>query len=321
MHDSEFILVILEDREDRALWEPFFTRMQGIYTLVELRELTRVMTKLRERDESPSLIILSTRVYPSAFPAAVVTVRGYFPDAEFLLIGQAGDPPPPMGRLLADKVRHMMINPDDHDGADAERERFLFELSVGKLLKGIPLFMGDYLRPGAPIHEFAVTSSDQKEELIARFEDSIRGESAAYEMLRWKGSLLVDEMLENALYGAPRDTDSSPLYRKGERREISSGEQVTFRFGFDGETLALEMADSWGSLSPDVVLEHLARHQELRAENPEVGGRGLFIIWRLLDTLHIRIAPGRQTVIGGRINLSTVDRLSENRGFHISNCW
>jgi anti-sigma regulatory factor (Ser/Thr protein kinase) len=50
----------------------------------------------------------------------------------------------------------------------------------------------------------------------------------------------------------------------------------------------------------------------------EIGGRGLFIIWRFLDSLHIRINPGKQTVIGGHIRLASAGKFSETKGFHIS---
>jgi hypothetical protein len=194
----------------------------------------------------------------------------------------------------------------------------LFDLSVRRLKNGIPLSMSDYIRPGTSVHEFRVSSSEQKEELIAELEKTIGGCSQESEMLRMKGALLADEMLENAFYAAPRGEHSEPLYRKGEKRDLSDGENVVFRYGFDGETLALEVADGWGTLSSEDLFRHLTQNCDSLGVHEEIGGRGLFIIWRFLDTLLIRIEPGKQTVIGGHVRLSASDFLPEIKGFHIT---
>jgi hypothetical protein len=122
-------------------------------------------------------------------------------------------------------------------------------------------------------------------------------------------------MLENAFYGAPRDEKGVSRYEKGQHRLIHSHETMLFRFGFDGACLAMEMEDNWGSLAPDRVLEYLAKNQDCRDNCEEMGGRGLFIIWRFLDYMHIHIEPGRQTVVGGQVKL---ENISENKGFHIT---
>ena len=120
------------------------------------------------------------------------------------------------------------------------------------------------------------------------------------------------------MYGAPKRADGSTIYRKGEERAIAPPERIAFRFGFDGEALAMEVADGWGSLSPEQVLRHLARNQTGEEMSDGTGGRGLFIIWRILDHLHISITPGRQTVVGGHLRASSPMDLETPRGFHIS---
>lgn len=178
--------------------------------------------------------------------------------------------------------------------------------------------MADYLRPGAAVHERRISTTEQKEQLIAELERSIAGFSPEYEMLRMKGALLADEMLENALYAAPRDDRSGPLYRKGEKRTLSERENVVFRYGFDGDLLALEVVDGWGTLTPEAFFEHVSRNMESTGPHEEIGGRGLFIIWRFLDALHLRINPGKQTVIGGHVRLASSAMFSESKELHIS---
>jgi hypothetical protein len=277
-----------------------------------------VVTDLRQRGESVSLVIISTRVYPLGYPKLVTQARQLFPDADIMLMCLSTDPPPPLSPLLADNVRHLLINPVGGPFCDLNKVASLFDLSVRRLKNGIPLSMSDYIRPGTSVHEFRVSSSEQKEELIAELEKTIGGCSQESEMLRMKGALLADEMLENAFYAAPRGEHSEPLYRKGEKRDLSDGENVVFRYGFDGETLALEVTDGWGTLSSEDLFRHLTQNCDSLGVHEEIGGRGLFIIWRFLDTLLIRIEPGKQTVIGGHVRLSASDFLPEIKGFHIT---
>jgi hypothetical protein len=125
-------------------------------------------------------------------------------------------------------------------------------------------------------------------------------------------------MLENAMYGAPRGEDGSKLYRKGEQRAIQPLESIRFRFAFDGETLAMEVADGWGSLSADLVLDYLAHNLDGGELPGDVGGRGLFIIWRFFDQFHVSIRPGRQTIVGGQVRVASPLDIETPKGFHIS---
>jgi hypothetical protein len=312
------IIALVADAEEMAVWEPIFTRIEEKSLLVEMTDISRVIANLRKRGESVSLVIISTRVYPLGYPKLVSQARQLFPDADIMLMCLSTDPPPPLSPLLTDNIRHLLINPVGGPFYDLDKVVSLFNLSIRRLKNGIPLSMADYIRPGTSVHEYRVSSSEQKEELIAELEKTIGGYSQEYEMLRMKGALLADEMLENAFYAAPRDGHSAPLYRKGEKRNMADGENVIFRYGFDGETLALEVTDGWGTLSSDDLFRHLTQHFDKHGVHEEIGGRGLFIIWRFLDTLLIRIDPGKQTVIGGHVRLSTSNFLPEIKGFHIT---
>jgi len=312
------IIALVSDSEEKAVWEPIFMRMEERVRLSEMICIPQVVADLRLRGESVSLVIISTRVYPLGYPKLVSQARQLFPDADIMLMCLSTDPPPPLSPLLEDNVRHLLINPVGSPFYDLNKVVSLFDLSIRRLKNGMPLSMADYIRPGTSVHEYRVSSSDQKEDLIAELEKAIGGCSPEYEMLRMKGALLADEMLENALYAAPRGEHSEPLYRKGEKRDLSDGENVVFRYGFDGVTLALEVADGWGTLSSEDLFRHLTQHFDKFGVHEEIGGRGLFIIWRFLETLLIRIDPGKQTVIGGHIRLTTSDVLPEIKGFHIT---
>ncbi|MDD2319308.1 MAG: ATP-binding protein [Geobacteraceae bacterium] len=318
MNDTGTIVALISDHTERTVWTEIFSRMEERPMLVEMHDISLVVKDIRKRGLRASLVIVSTRVYPQAYPKIVSQARQLFPDAEILLMGLATDPPPPLSPLLADNVRHLLINPVCGPFHDPDKVAFSFDLSIRRLKNGIPLSMADYLRPKTSISEFNLSSSTQKEEMIAQLEKTIGGYSQECEMLRMKAALLADEMLENAFYAAPRGAHSEPLYLKGKKRNLAEGENVVFRYGFDGDTLALEVADGWGTLSSDAFFDHVIQNMSAVGPHEEIGGRGLFIIWRFLDELLIRINPGKQTVIGGHLRLSTAGLMPEIKGFHIT---
>lgn len=311
------ILVIVRDAVDKAYWKPYVRRISKIVDMVELRSLSSHGGRTGTLPENPSLIIVSAKVYPEASPLLVECLASLYPRSEFLLAVSSQDPLPPLTPLVRDGIRHLVINPDaETRGKDAASS--LISLAIRKIAQHEVVHIGDYLLPGSTVHTVQVTSSDQKEAIINALETSIQGESGEIELLRQKGALLADEMLENALYGAPRGENGRSLFAKGENRSVPPEEIIEFRYGFDGTTLAMEVEDNWGSLSPHIVLEHLAKGQDEILDPEAAGGRGLFIIWQFIDHLHVHITPGRNTVLGGQVKLETADRIFEKKGFHIS---
>jgi hypothetical protein len=308
------VTAIFKDDSDRAQWAPCFKRFGNLVEMFLVQDFPDTIAQFHRLCIEPALFIISTRLYPLENPGLIESIRNLFPNSEFLLIASPLDTFPPLKPLVNDNIRHLVIDMEEEAAGKSDDASLLFTV-VNKLLEMAPLKIMDYLKPGTSIHEFRVSSTEQKEELIRCLELLIRGEGPNMELLRQKGALLADEMLENAFYGAPRDEKGDLRYEKGERRLIYPHETMLFRFGFDGERLAMEMEDNWGSLAPDAVLENLAKNQDRHDICEEMGGRGLFIIWRFLDYMHIHIEPGRQTVVGGQVKL---ENISENKGFHIT---
>lgn len=310
------ITAIFKDDADMAQWAPCFQRFGNLVQKLLFRDIPDTMAHFHEQCIKPALFIISTRLYPLENPDLIEKIRKLCPNSEFLLIASPLDPFPPLDPLVNDNVRHLVIDFEaTKDGSDGSS---LLYTVVNKLLEMAPLKIKDYLKLGTCIHEFSVSSTEQKEELIRCLELLICGEGPDVELLRQKGALLADEMLENAFYGAPRDEKGASRYEKGAQRLIHPHETILFRFGFDGACLAMEMEDNWGSLAPKTVLEYLAINQNSRDICDEMGGRGLFIIWRFLDHMHIHIEPGKQTVVGGQVKLMMEEDISENKGFHIT---
>lgn len=310
--DHQVILALFDTMADEETFRPLLAGFPGLLSLSNPPDRNQFMARMAPLQLSPSLVILSSRLYTESRPELVGELRTLYPGAELLLLTPETDPLPSLRQVADDRIRHLLVAPgEDGEGISSLRG------AITRLLAGSPWQLRDCVRPGSRVHEFPLASSRQKELLIAAVEDAIGGDSAEMELLRQKAALLADEMVENALYGAPRGDDGRKLYRKGEERFIDDGEQIVFRFAFDGETLAMEIADGWGTLVPEQVIDFLSRNQEGMGVE-EGGGRGLFIIWRFLDHLHVNVRPGRKTVLGGHLRAAATFDWEGPRGFSIS---
>jgi hypothetical protein len=306
----------VRDAGDERLHKLLAEEIPGIVMVVVGPHLSLSLEKLLMTGQSPRLVIVSGRLYPAERPELVSLVRRVVPAAEFLVVSAADDEPPVLHQLGLDRVRHLVISPAAAERSDNASRRQLGRAAYN-LTAGTPWSAADYLKRGTTVREFPLSRSDEKEAIITSIVALIDGDGPDAELFRQKVALLADEMLENSLYAAPRTPEGTQLYRKGEQRPVTQEEQIVFRFGFDGETVAMEAADGWGSLRPETVIQHLAKNQSFAGDVGETGGRGIFIIWRFLEQLHISICPGRRTVVGGHVRRSSPIDPEAPKGFHI----
>jgi hypothetical protein len=312
------MLALFNNSSDEEVFSPLLEGFPGLLSLKNLPGEQLFTREMSLQGVTPSLVIISSRLYPEVRPDLVSDLREIFPEAEILLVTLDTDPLPPLEKLAVDRIRHLIVTPDDDDkkGTSSLQEAII------KLLVKSPWKLLDCVNPGTRINEVKLNSSQEKETLIAMLENAIAGDSPEMDFLRQRAALLADEMVENALYGAPRDNYGRKLYSKGEFRAIDDNENILFRFAFDGETLAMEITDGWGTLVPEQIIDYLARNQEgMHEGSEEAGGRGLFILWRFLDHLHVNIRPGMQTVLGGHLKADSPFDSESPKGFSISTAY
>jgi hypothetical protein len=312
VNQTKSIVAIFKDERDAGLWAAYLDGISALWRITVHDDPAHTLERLIGLD--PCLVILSSRLYPTEDPELVARIRGYFPKAELLVISSSEEPSPPLLPLWSDTVRHLAVNPTQGDPLGKE----YFDCVLQKLVAGRPWTIDDRLRPQTEVSAIELRSSHQKEGVLCAVEAAIAGDGEEFEMFRQRGALLADELMENAMYGAPRDAAGGRLYRKGGERELLPEERLVFSFGFDGETLAMEMTDNWGTLDPDLVVEYLARNQAEPGSADDMGGRGLFLIWRFFDHFHVSILPGKKTVVGGDLQLSRRLDPESPRGFHIT---
>jgi hypothetical protein len=158
------------------------------------------------------------------------------------------------------------------------------------------------LRDGS-CDNWQISSSDEKEKILSHLEDLLSGDDDAHSFLRQRAVLMADEMLENALFAAPRDSRNKPLFTKGDTRSLLPGERVMLSSFYDGTTLALEVTDTWGKLSPETVRAFLDMNLADNEPTADRSGRGLYFMWSFLQDFYLSVVPGVETTVGGLLQL------------------
>lgn len=126
--------------------------------------------------------------------------------------------------------------------------------------------------------------------------------------------VVLDEMVENSLYGAPRDGQSRPFYEKGVERALNQNEQVRIDLVVGPETIGLSVTDNWGTLTPAIFLDHLS-HTLSKGVEAGIGGAGLYLMWRMSDYLQVRVTPHRRTQITTLWDLNRPLQIGLKTGF------
>jgi CheY-like chemotaxis protein len=137
---------------------------------------------------------------------------------------------------------------------------------------------------------------------------------------------IVDELVTNAIYNAPRDADGVPKYQRKSRREavvLEDSEMGELQFACDGDYIAVGLIDPFGSLTQETVVSYLNRclvkGPEQFSDASGGAGIGLFRVFQSLSKFVINIDPGKKTEVISLIDL----RLSMKRfrqaakSFHI----
>ncbi|MEM9492339.1 MAG: hypothetical protein AAGC55_24545, partial [Myxococcota bacterium] len=137
---------------------------------------------------------------------------------------------------------------------------------------------------------------------------------------------VVDELVTNAIYNAPRTRDGEPKYAKLSRREpvvLEEHEVGQLQFACDGAYIAIAQVDPFGSLTRDTVVSYLNRclikGPSQLSDASGGAGIGLYRVFQSLSKFIINIQPGRQTEVITLIDLRMSMRRFRQaaKSFHI----
>ena len=121
---------------------------------------------------------------------------------------------------------------------------------------------------------------------------------------------VVDELVTNAIYNAPRDASGNAKYAKMSRREpvvLEPHEIGTLEFACDGNHIAVSQSDPFGALTHDTIVSYLTRclvkgPQQI-SDASGGAGIGLYRVFQSLSKFIINIEPGVRTEVISLIDL------------------
>lgn len=199
-------------------------------------------------------------------------------------------------------IEHVLARAGDAASSldDLTREAVITaEKILRKELFGVDKYLPGF---GVEMSSAEVRGAVDRDDVVECVTDHVEWLGAGREAARAVAAV-VDELITNAVYDAPRDADGKPRYAHFDRRhkvELEPGEHVSVRWGSDGETIAISVTDAFGALRPEHVRDGLRRclgDADPIHHGPGGAGLGLFTVLSYATQLVINVDRGVRTEI------------------------
>lgn len=181
--------------------------------------------------------------------------------------------------------------------------------ALGKLLNKDLFGIEKYLNWGVEVQRKVVKSSSQREELreeMCAYLKQIAVRSTVVE----RANAVVEEMLMNAIYDAPVDSQGQSLFNHLTRKNdiaLDTHQQSQLCYGSDGVLLAVSVVDPFGSLTKEIIIDYLLSCYSGNAGsmNSQKGGagRGLHQIVENADITIFNVKKGLRSEVICLFNL------------------
>lgn len=176
-------------------------------------------------------------------------------------------------------------------------------ITTEKILRG-DIFGADKYLPqfGVDLSTYEIQSAADRDELIDCVQDYLGWLGAGREV-RTAMSTVVDELVTNAVYNAPRDEHGRPRYASTDRRDkivLDPWERAQVRFGSDGTHFVFSISDWFGALGPERIRSGLRRctsSGEQFERKAGGAGLGLYTVLQSVGQLVINVEPGKRTEV------------------------
>jgi hypothetical protein len=203
--------------------------------------------------------------------------------------------------------RHYVRNLIAKNDTPLEPEELI--ITAEKLLRQDLFGLEKYLMWGIQPYRLEIRDSREKPDYVRQvslYAEKLGCSERTIEMIE----TIVDEVVTNAIYNAPRDAGGRPKYARMSRREpviLEEGERATLEFACDGDYIAVSQIDPFGSLTQDTIVSYLNRclvkgPQQL-SQDSGGAGIGLFRVFQSLSKFIVNIAAGQKTEVISLIDL------------------
>ncbi len=182
--------------------------------------------------------------------------------------------------------------------------------TVSKLITQNIFGLEKYLNWGIEVKQHQVMNSKERQQLVNQMESYFEDLGVRRPVL-YKSVAIAEELMMNAIYDAPVDTDGTALYNHLSRTvdvELKPEEQSTFRYACDGILLAISVEDPFGALTRETILDYLQSRYEIGNDpsREEKGGAGFGVlqIIGMSDLVVINVKPKVRTEVISILNIA-----------------
>lgn len=177
-----------------------------------------------------------------------------------------------------------------------------FVNTVHKLGSSENIFgLNHFFPKGTPMHEVTICESRDKEKYI---QDSlqflINGMRIKKQVQARIGNVL-DEMMMNILWDAPRDEDGNPMYNHVSRKErisLDSSQAGTIGVAYNSNYIGLSASDPFGAITHEKIMKFFQKcfygRDQIGSEGAGAG-LGLYMIYQYAQNFTINVRPGKKT--------------------------
>jgi hypothetical protein len=183
-------------------------------------------------------------------------------------------------------------------------------ITTQKIIRGDIFGIDKYLTWGPPVFQHKIESSRDKGWLIEQLKDYL-GRIGCNKRLIGLASGVADELILNAVYNAPVNSDNEPKYAHLSRDEavtLCPGEESLFGYSCDGCRLAISVGDKFGRITQNTIFSYLQRcfsgEAKISCDRAGGAGLGLYNIFQSVNQFVINVDRGRCTEMIGLMNVS-----------------
>ncbi|WP_413943415.1 cyclic nucleotide-binding domain-containing protein [Bdellovibrio sp. HCB-162] len=175
--------------------------------------------------------------------------------------------------------------------------------ALSKLLNKDLFGIEKYLTWGVEVQSKTVSHSAQREELREELYTYFKKMGIRSTVLD-RVNTVVEEMLMNAIYDAPVDSQGKSIFNHISRKEeiqLDTHQQSQLRYASDGVLLAVSVKDPFGSLTKNIIVDYLISCYSGQAgsmnSNKGGAGRGLHQIIENADLTVFNVKKGVRTEV------------------------
>lgn len=176
--------------------------------------------------------------------------------------------------------------------------------ALHKITNGTIGSIEQYLDPGKEIHSHVLTSYGKKDEYLEAIH-SYANRLRCFPDFPDMVATVTWELVMNAMFDAPYDyKEGRAKYYETPRTknfEVGPGEEVMLSYGHDDRSFAVSVADNFGRLTRDIVVDNLVRASIEGSSQIKRGasgaGVGLYLLFNNISQINFNIIPGSKTEV------------------------